>query len=100
VLSALAARSRQEGNDEDAAELERSASELETRFREKLQQFLGTHGLEDLPEADFCEELAAATAKRLAGFTAAADLTMEQIAQLKAAAAAGHIPRRRLRPAG
>jgi hypothetical protein len=68
VLSALAARSRQEGNDEDAAELERSASELETRFREKLQQFLSAHDLEDLPEADFCEELAAATAKRLAGW--------------------------------
>jgi hypothetical protein len=68
VLSALAARSRQEGNDEDAAELERSASELETRFRERLQQFLCAHDLEDLPEADFCEELAAATAKRLAGW--------------------------------
>jgi hypothetical protein len=66
VLSALAARCRQEGADEDAAELEQSASELETRFREQIQDFLRTHHLADLPDADFCEELATATAEQLA----------------------------------
>lgn len=62
----LAARCRQEGHDEDAAELEQSASELEARFRGRLQSFLDKHSLADLPDAEFSDELTAATAERLA----------------------------------
>ncbi|MBO0805664.1 MAG: hypothetical protein J2P25_21635 [Nocardiopsaceae bacterium] len=68
VLSMLAARCRQAGHDDDAVELERAGSELEARFRERLQSFLGRHALSELPEADFSDELTAATAERLAGY--------------------------------
>jgi len=66
VLSALAIRCRQAGHDDDAVQLERSASELEARFREQLRGFLSSHDLGDLAAADFAGELAVATAEKLA----------------------------------
>lgn len=68
VLSALAERCRQDGNEADAAALARSASELEARFRDRLKAFLATCVLADLADASFSEELAIATAKGLAGW--------------------------------
>jgi hypothetical protein len=66
VLSALAAKSRQEGHDEDAARLEKGASALEEQFAARLEQFLSQHNLTQLPEADFFYELTTATAQRIA----------------------------------
>lgn len=69
VLTALAARSRQEGHDEEAEALERGASQLESQFSERLELFLSEHSLAQLPQAEFFSELAAATAERLAAWT-------------------------------
>jgi hypothetical protein len=69
VLSALAARSRQEGHDEEAEALERGASKLESRFSERLEVFLSHHSLAQLPQAEFFSELTAATAEGLAGWS-------------------------------
>lgn len=66
VLSAFAARSRQEGRDEEAEALERDAAGLESRFSERLELFLSHHRLAELPQAEFFSELTAATAWRLA----------------------------------
>jgi hypothetical protein len=66
VLSALAARSRQEGQDEDAEGLERAAAQLESQFSKRLELFLSHHSLAQLPQAEFFSELTAATAERLA----------------------------------
>jgi hypothetical protein len=68
VLSALAERCRQDGNEVDATALARSASELEARFRDRLQAFFATRALADLGDASFSEELAIATAKGLGGW--------------------------------
>jgi hypothetical protein len=68
VLSALAARIRQAGNGGEAEALEGAASQLETQFAERLEQFLSQHSLAKLPQAEFFGELTAATAERLAGW--------------------------------
>lgn len=66
VLSALAVRSRQEGHDEEAEELGRAASQLESEFAGRLELFLSRHSLDQLPQAEFFNELTGATAERLA----------------------------------
>ena len=66
VLSALAARIRQAGNGGEAETLEGAASQLESQFAERLEQFLSQHSLAQLPQAEFFDELTAATAERLA----------------------------------
>jgi hypothetical protein len=66
VLAALAARSRQEGHDEEAEALERGASQLEVQFSKRLELFLSQHSLAQLPQAEFFNELTVATAERLA----------------------------------
>jgi hypothetical protein len=66
VLSAIAARSRQGGHDEEAEVLEQAASKLESQFSERLEQFLSHHSLAQLPQAEFFSELTAATAESLA----------------------------------
>lgn len=66
VLSALAARSRQEGHNEEATGLERAAAQLEDQFSARLELFLSHHSLLQLPQAEFFDELTAATAQRLA----------------------------------
>jgi hypothetical protein len=66
VLSALAARIRQAGDGSEAEALEGAASQLESQFAERLEQFLSQHGLAQLPQAEFFDELTAATAERLA----------------------------------
>jgi hypothetical protein len=67
VLAALAARIWQEGHDEEAAGLEQAAAELESRFSARLEVFLSGHSLSQLPQAEFFDELTAATARSLAG---------------------------------
>jgi hypothetical protein len=69
VLSALAARSRREGHDEEAETLEQAASQLESQFSGRLERFLSHHSLAQLPQAEFFSELTAATAERLAGWS-------------------------------
>lgn len=69
VLAVLAARSRADGHDRDAAFLGGAASALEARFAEALREFLAHHPVRDLPEAPFFPELAAATAERLAAWS-------------------------------
>lgn len=66
VLSALAARIRQAGNGGEAEALEGAASQLESQFAGRLEHFLSQHSLAQLPQAEFFDELAAATAERLA----------------------------------
>jgi hypothetical protein len=66
VLSALATRSRQEGHDKEAEALEGAASQLECQFSERLELFLSHHRLAQLPQAEFFDELTAATAEMLA----------------------------------
>lgn len=68
VLSALAERCRRDGDEADATALARSASELEARFRDRLQAFLATRTLAELGDASFSEELAIATAEGLTGW--------------------------------
>lgn len=65
VLSALAARSRQEGHDGEAEALEMDASKLEGQFSERLELFLSQHSLAQLPQAEFFSELTFATAVKL-----------------------------------
>jgi hypothetical protein len=69
VLSALAARSRQEGHDEEAAVLEQGATQLEGQFSKRLELFLSHHSLAQLPQAEFFDELTTATAQRLAAWS-------------------------------
>jgi hypothetical protein len=69
VLSAFAARSRREGRDREAEELELDASVLEDQFSERLELFLSHHSLGQLPQAEFFDELTVATARKLAGWT-------------------------------
>jgi hypothetical protein len=66
VLSALAVRIRQAGNGGEAKALEGAASQLESQFAERLEQFLSQHSLAQLPQAEFFDELTAATGERLA----------------------------------
>jgi hypothetical protein len=67
VLSAFAARSRQEGRDREAEALELDASVLEKQFSERLELFLSHHSLGHLPQAEFFDELTVATAHKLGG---------------------------------
>jgi hypothetical protein len=69
VLSALAARSRQEGHGEEAAELEKAAAQVEGQFAERLELFLSHHSLAQLPQAEFFDELTTVTAQRLANWS-------------------------------
>jgi hypothetical protein len=69
VLSALAARSRQEGHGEEAAELEKAAAQVEGQFSERLELFLSHHSLAQLPQAEFFDELTTVTAQRLANWS-------------------------------
>jgi hypothetical protein len=69
VLSAIAARSRQEGEDEEAEVLEQAASALESQFSARLELFLSHRDLAQLPQAEFFGELTAATAERLASWS-------------------------------
>lgn len=66
VLSVLAARSRQEGREEAAAEMVCAAEQLEDAFSDRLRKFLSNHSLADLPTADFFGDLCTATAERVA----------------------------------
>lgn len=68
VLSAIAARSRSDGRVEESEALERAASELESRFRERLESFLSRHDLDQLPQAEFFDQLTTETADRLAAW--------------------------------
>jgi hypothetical protein len=69
VLSALAARSRQDGHGEEAAALESAAAQVEGQFSERLEQFLSNHTLAQLPQAEFFDELTTVTAQRLANWS-------------------------------
>jgi hypothetical protein len=66
VLSVLATRCRQEGYDEDAAEMVQAAEKVEDDFSERLKTFLSDHTLADLPSAEFFNDLATTTAKCIA----------------------------------
>lgn len=66
VLSALAARCWRQGHEEEAAGLEQAATRLEEQFSARLESFLSRHSLAQLPEAEFFDELTAATAQGLA----------------------------------
>jgi hypothetical protein len=66
VLSVLAARSRQEGREDTAAEMVRAAEQLETNFSDHLRKFLSDHALSELPTAGFFDDLCMATAERVA----------------------------------
>src|ERR1700730_97009 len=69
VLSALAARSRQEGHGEEAAALEKAAAQVEGQFSERLELFLSHNSLAQLPQAEFFDELTTVTAQRLANWS-------------------------------
>jgi hypothetical protein len=86
VLAALAARCRQEGQDDDADFLADAASQLESRFAARLRQFLTHHPLKALPEAQFFDELTKATAEKLAGWTRLPDelLAAAQVSDIEA----------------
>jgi hypothetical protein len=66
LLSVLAGRSRQEGQDEEGSELEQAAIGMVEQFSVPLAEFLSQHSLKQLPQADFFYDLTAATAQRLA----------------------------------
>jgi hypothetical protein len=66
VLSALAGRIRQEGREEEGSELEQAATGLVEQFSVRLEKFLSHYSLKQLPQADFFDDLTAATAEQLA----------------------------------
>jgi hypothetical protein len=69
VLSVLAARCRQEGHEEAAAEMVQAAEKVEGDFSGRLKTFLRDHTLADLPAAEFFDDLATATAECVAAWS-------------------------------
>jgi hypothetical protein len=76
VLSAMAVRTRREGEAESAQQLGSQASHLESMFAAQLSDFLSKNSLGQLPRADFFHELTTATARELGTWRGLADAVL------------------------